>query len=70
MSNNDPDLEFGAYCRSGKMLVLKSLLALWLAQRQRVLLFSQSKQMLTILEKFLITEGYFFLNLENRNCKF
>lgn len=56
MCNNQSDLEFGACCRSGKMLVLKSLLALWHEQRQRVLLFSQSKQMLTILEKFIIAE--------------
>uniref|UniRef100_A0A915ECN9 DNA repair and recombination protein RAD54-like n=1 Tax=Ditylenchus dipsaci TaxID=166011 RepID=A0A915ECN9_9BILA len=53
----DPEMEFGAASRSGKLIVIKSLLRLWSEQKQKVLLFSQSKQMLTILEKFVILEG-------------
>lgn len=50
-------MDYGAPIRSGKMLVVQSLLRLWKQQGQKVLLFSQSKQMLTILESFVITEG-------------
>ncbi|VDK51869.1 unnamed protein product [Anisakis simplex] len=60
----DEDMEFGAACRSGKMMVLKSLLKLWKDQQQKVLLFSQSRQMLTVLEKFIIKEGYEYLRMD------
>lgn len=59
-----PDLEFGACCRSGKMLVMSSLLKLWSEQKQKVLLFSQSRQMLTIIEKYVILEGYSYLRMD------
>lgn len=52
-----PEMDYGAPVRSGKMLVVQSLLKLWKQQGQKVLIFSQSKQMLTILESFVITEG-------------
>ena len=43
-----PDVEFdngyGYWKRSGKMLVVETLLRLWKQQGHRVLLFSQSKQ--------------------------
>ncbi|VDK79490.1 unnamed protein product [Litomosoides sigmodontis] len=60
----DEEMDFGAPCRSGKMQVLKSLLRLWRRQGQKVLLFSQSRQMLTILEKFVIQEGYKYLRMD------
>ncbi|KHN76863.1 DNA excision repair protein ERCC-6, partial [Toxocara canis] len=60
----DEDMDFGAACRSGKMIVLKALLKLWKDQRQKVLLFSQSRQMLTVLEKFVIKEGYEYLRMD------
>lgn len=63
MSAN-PDLDFGACTRSGKMLVMRSLLRLWHKQNQKVLLFSQSRQMLTIIEKFVILEGYTYLRMD------
>lgn len=55
--NDKPELEYGAYQRSGKMIVLQTLLHLWFEQGQKVLLFSQSRQMLTIIEKFIILQG-------------
>ncbi|EFO25268.2 hypothetical protein LOAG_03215 [Loa loa] len=58
------EMDFGAPCRSGKMQVLKALLKLWKQQDQKVLLFSQSRQMLTILEKFVIQEGYEYLRMD------
>uniref|UniRef100_A0A0N5AA18 DNA repair and recombination protein RAD54-like n=1 Tax=Syphacia muris TaxID=451379 RepID=A0A0N5AA18_9BILA len=60
----DEDMDFGAACRSGKMMVLKTLLKLWFEQNQRVLIFSQSRQMLTILEKFVIKENYSYLRMD------
>lgn len=51
-----PDLAYGAYQRSGKMIVLRTLLRLWHEQGHKVLLFSQSRQMLTIIERFIIVE--------------
>ncbi|KAI1718916.1 DNA repair protein rhp26 [Ditylenchus destructor] len=62
--DENPEMEFGYVERSGKMIVVKSLLKLWHDQKQRVLLFSQSKQMLTILEKFVILEGYSHLRMD------
>uniref|UniRef100_A0A7E4VM44 DNA repair and recombination protein RAD54-like n=1 Tax=Panagrellus redivivus TaxID=6233 RepID=A0A7E4VM44_PANRE len=60
----DPDKAFGAPCRSGKMVVVESLLSLWKQQGHKVLLFSQSKQMLTIMEKFIIAQGYQYLRMD------
>ncbi|KAL3112868.1 hypothetical protein niasHT_015574 [Heterodera trifolii] len=59
-----PDMEFGFYQRSGKMVVLRVLLRLWREQNHKVLLFSQSRQMLSIIESFVITEGYSFLRMD------
>lgn len=46
------------------MLVMRSLLRLWFEQKQKVLLFSQSRQMLTIIEKFVIIENYLYLRMD------
>uniref|UniRef100_A0A5S6QZ14 DNA repair and recombination protein RAD54-like n=1 Tax=Trichuris muris TaxID=70415 RepID=A0A5S6QZ14_TRIMR len=65
--NNDcADLSrsYGFWKRSGKMVVLESMLKLWKAQNHRVVLFSQSRKMLTILEKFLQQQGYRYLRLD------
>jgi DNA excision repair protein ERCC-6 len=56
--------EFGAPQRSGKLIVVQSLLKLWFKQNQKVLLFSQSRQMLTILEKLVIVMGYNYLRMD------
>lgn len=44
---------YGDPSRSGKLQVIKSLLPLWKQQGHKVLLFTQTKQMMFILERFL-----------------
>lgn len=56
--------EFGAASRSGKLIVVQSLLKLWYKQKQKVLLFSQSRQMLSILEKLIVMMGYRYLRMD------
>ncbi|CAG0886182.1 unnamed protein product [Cyprideis torosa] len=55
---------FGYWRRSGKTIVVESLLKIWKKQDHRVLLFSQTKQMLNILEKLVVAEGYSFLRMD------
>ncbi|SMN19387.1 similar to Saccharomyces cerevisiae YJR035W RAD26 Protein involved in transcription-coupled nucleotide excision repair of UV-induced DNA lesions [Maudiozyma saulgeensis] len=47
------ELDYGNSKRSGKMQVVKQLLLLWKKDGNKTLLFTQSKQMLDILEKFV-----------------
>ncbi|XP_040826264.1 DNA excision repair protein ERCC-6 [Ochotona curzoniae] len=56
--------QFGYWKRSGKMIVVESLLKIWHKQGQRVLLFSQSRQMLHILEAFLRARKYSYLKMD------
>ncbi|XP_036121312.1 DNA excision repair protein ERCC-6 [Molossus molossus] len=56
--------QFGFWRRSGKMIVVEALLRLWQRQGQRVLLFSQSRQMLDILEVFLRAQKYTYLKMD------
>nr|XP_035929423.1 DNA excision repair protein ERCC-6 isoform X2 [Halichoerus grypus] len=63
----DDELEedqFGYWKRSGKMIVVESLLKIWHRQGQRVLLFSQSRQMLDIFEVFLRAQKYSYLKMD------
>ncbi|XP_019781264.2 DNA excision repair protein ERCC-6 isoform X3 [Tursiops truncatus] len=63
----DEELEedqFGHWKRSGKMIVVESLLKIWHKQGQRVLLFSQSRQMLDIFEVFLRAQKYSYLKMD------
>ncbi|CCK73467.1 DNA-dependent ATPase RAD26 NDAI_0G04840 [Naumovozyma dairenensis CBS 421] len=50
------DLDYGNPKRSGKMQVVKQLLLLWHNEKHKVLLFTQSRQMLDILENFINSE--------------
>jgi DNA excision repair protein ERCC-6 len=52
------------YERSGKMKVLRQLLELWKEGKHKVLVFSQTRQMLSILESFVASEGYGVLAFE------
>ncbi|XP_054428344.1 DNA excision repair protein ERCC-6 isoform X2 [Pteronotus mesoamericanus] len=64
---SDDELEedqFGYWKRSGKMIVVESLLKIWHKQGQRVLLFSQSRQMLDLLEVFLRAQKYSYLKMD------
>lgn len=63
------DRSYGDPKRSGKMQVVKQLLLLWRKQRNKTLLFSQSRQMLDILEEFISfkdesLEGIRFLRMD------
>uniref|UniRef100_H3AWF0 DNA excision repair protein ERCC-6 n=1 Tax=Latimeria chalumnae TaxID=7897 RepID=H3AWF0_LATCH len=55
---------FGYWKRSGKLIVVESLLRLWHKQSHRVLLFTQSRQMLGILELFLRERSYSYLKMD------
>ncbi|XP_044229225.1 DNA excision repair protein ERCC-6 [Thunnus albacares] len=55
---------FGYWKRSGKLMVVESLLRLWFKQGHRVLLFTQSRQMLDILEVFVRENNYTYLKMD------
>ena len=63
-SSLQPENSYGWYKKSGKMMVLHSILKLWNKQGHKVLLFTQSRQMLQILEIFLRKESYSFLKMD------
>jgi DNA excision repair protein ERCC-6 len=44
----DPNDSFGHWTKSGKMVVVKTLLKLWKRQEHKVLLFTQSRQVIVI----------------------
>ncbi|XP_077491525.1 DNA excision repair protein ERCC-6-like isoform X2 [Amblyomma americanum] len=56
-----PEMRYGFPGRSGKMAVVEGLLKLWKKQNHRVLLFTQSRQMLVILERFVQEQGYSYM---------
>ncbi|KAM4598757.1 DNA excision repair protein ERCC-6 [Fundulus diaphanus] len=56
--------QFGFWKRSGKLMVVESLLRLWYKQGHRVLLFTQSRQMLDILEVFVREKDYSYLKMD------
>ncbi|KAG2772310.1 Pre-mRNA-splicing factor ATP-dependent RNA helicase [Phytophthora cactorum] len=53
--NDEP---FGAASASGKMIVLQKVLTLWKQQKHRVLIFTQTRSMLDILESFMSRLGH------------
>nr|CDS29116.1 DNA excision repair protein ERCC 6 [Hymenolepis microstoma] len=55
---------FGCSRRSGKLVVTLDLLALWWDQKHKVLLFTQSRKMLNILEKHASRRGYPYLRMD------
>uniref|UniRef100_UPI0037E91CE4 DNA excision repair protein ERCC-6 n=1 Tax=Semicossyphus pulcher TaxID=241346 RepID=UPI0037E91CE4 len=55
---------FGFWKRSGKLMVVESLLRLWFKQGHRVLLFTQSRQMIDILEVFVKENNYSYLKMD------
>ncbi|XP_015174752.1 PREDICTED: DNA excision repair protein ERCC-6 [Polistes dominula] len=61
----EEDLEkFGYWKRAGKMVVVQSLLKIWKKQGHRVLLFTQGRQMMHILESLLQRENYSYLRMD------
>ena len=61
---DEAEMKFGFYKRSGKLIVVHSLLKLWKKQGHRVLLFSQSQMMLSIIEAYVKEQGYKYLRLD------
>ncbi|XP_010262354.1 PREDICTED: protein CHROMATIN REMODELING 8 isoform X2 [Nelumbo nucifera] len=61
-SSRNPD--YGNPERSGKMKVVSQVLKVWKDQGHRVLLFTQTQQMLDILENFLISGGYSYRRMD------
>jgi hypothetical protein len=49
--------DYGYWGRSGKLKVMEQLLQMWREQGHRVLLFSQTRQMLDIIERFVVAKG-------------
>lgn len=45
---DDEEESYGFWRRSGKMIVIESLLKMWHEQKHKVLLFSQSRQVSTV----------------------
>ncbi|XP_014603046.1 PREDICTED: DNA excision repair protein ERCC-6 isoform X3 [Polistes canadensis] len=61
----EEDLEkFGYWKRAGKMVVVQSLLKIWKKQGHRVLLFTQGRQMMHILESLLQRENHSYLRMD------
>ncbi|XP_027364037.1 protein CHROMATIN REMODELING 8 isoform X2 [Abrus precatorius] len=58
----DPD--YGNPERSGKMKVVAQVLNVWKEQGHRVLLFTQTQQMLDIFENFLTTSGLIYRRMD------
>ncbi|GAB9470083.1 DNA excision repair protein ercc-6 [Globisporangium polare] len=56
--------DYGAPEGSGKMLVLGKILSMWKEQGHRVLLFTQTRKMLDILESLMARLGYVFCRLD------
>ncbi|XP_052170054.1 LOW QUALITY PROTEIN: protein CHROMATIN REMODELING 8 [Diospyros lotus] len=61
-SHQNPD--YGNLERSGKMKVVAQVLEVWKEQGHRVLLFTQTQQMLDILQNFLISGGYNYRRMD------
>ncbi|XP_065178791.1 DNA excision repair protein ERCC-6-like isoform X2 [Sycon ciliatum] len=55
---------YGYWKRSGKLLVVHSLLKMWYLQSHRALIFSQTKQTLDILERYVAMRGYNYLRMD------
>lgn len=58
------DENYGHFQKSGKMMVVDALLKLWKKQGHKVLLFTQSRQMVKIFSKYLTENGYSFLTMD------
>ncbi|KAL0481875.1 DNA excision repair protein ERCC [Acrasis kona] len=64
IDTEDEPEDLGATFRSGKLQVVEQLLPMWKKQSHRVLLFSQSRQMLDILERFVISKQYKYMRMD------
>uniref|UniRef100_T1IM14 DNA excision repair protein ERCC-6 n=1 Tax=Strigamia maritima TaxID=126957 RepID=T1IM14_STRMM len=58
------EMRYGYWKRSGKLIVVEAILKIWHAQQHRVLLFTQSRQMLRILEDFIKSREYTYFKMD------
>ena len=56
--------DYGLWSRSGKLIVVEKLLRLWKEQGHKTLIFVQTKQMLDILEAFIVQQKYSYFRLD------
>jgi DNA excision repair protein ERCC-6 len=61
-SGNHPD--YGNPERSGKLKVLAQVLDVWKTQGHRVLIFTQTQQMLDIIEKYVTNKGFSYRRMD------
>ncbi|KAJ4809891.1 Protein CHROMATIN REMODELING 8 [Rhynchospora pubera] len=61
-SQGDPD--YGNPMRSGKMQVVDQVMKVWKEQGHRVLIFTQTQQMLDILEKYVNSKEYVYRRMD------
>lgn len=61
-SSNHPD--YGNPERSGKLKVMAQVLDSWKGQGHRVLIFSQTQQMLDIIENYIISKGFTYRRMD------
>ncbi|KAF7988961.1 hypothetical protein HCN44_007271 [Aphidius gifuensis] len=66
---DDDDIEidlskFGNWKKSGKMTVVRSLLKIWKRQKHRAVIFTQSRQMMHVLENLVQQENYKYIRLD------
>ena len=61
----EEDMEYGYWKRSGKMIVVESLLKIWKKQDHKVLLFTQSRQVgrLHAFSFFIISVAYYLTGM-------
>jgi DNA excision repair protein ERCC-6 len=62
--DEDYPLDFGNPDRSGKMRVLEQILKSWKEENRKVLIFSQTRQMLDIIQMFIRNQGYTYLRMD------
>lgn len=62
--SNDKPSDYGNWERSGKLCVVREVLRLWKEQDHRVLLFSQTRQMLDIIEQGIRQDNYRYCRMD------
>lgn len=60
----DSTTDYGNYERSGKMLVLDKILEHWIQTKQKALVFTQTQQMLDILEKLTLDRQWTYHRMD------
>ena len=55
---------YGAWQASGKLHVVRQVLQMWKARDDRCLVFCQTRQMLDIVQRLVVSEGYSFRRLD------